>query len=70
MRTPFAARNSESMASTLASPAFLVVLVLLFGATVYLWRQRYIRRRAAYVVMTILGVTIAVVGLMMYRAQM
>lgn len=47
--------------ASLTSPAIVVILVLLIGATIYLWRARYIRRRTAYVTMAFLAM--ALVGL-------
>jgi hypothetical protein len=44
-----------------------VVLVLLIGATFYLWRARYIRRRTAYVVMAVLAIALA--GLVFWQYQ-
>jgi peptidoglycan/LPS O-acetylase OafA/YrhL len=54
--------------STLASPAAIVLLVLLLGATVYLWRQRYMRRKTAYVLLTILAIALIVVGFFTYKS--
>ena len=45
--------------AALASPAAVVVLVLLLGATIYLWRARYIRSRTAYVTMALLAIALA-----------
>lgn len=60
MKVPKGAGGAESSA-TLAIPAIVVILVLVFGATIYLWRARYIRRRTAYVVMLV--TVVAIVGL-------
>lgn len=51
-------RPSVSTAATdsIASPALIVALVLLIGATIYLWRQRYLRRNTAFTILAILGV--------------
>ena len=61
-------RVSESAASSasLAVPALIVILVLVLGATIYLWRARYIRRGSAYVTMLVLVIALAGLGLWMY----
>ena len=48
----------------------VVVLVVMLGATIYLWRNRYMRRRTAYVTMSVLVVLLIVVGLSMNQALM
>lgn len=58
-----AAAGSENI----AGPVLLVVLVLLIGGTVYLWRQRYMRRKTAYVIMAILFVALIVAGYQTYQ---
>lgn len=50
----------------MANPTIIVILVLLLGATVYLWRQRYIHRRTAYGVMATLFIAIVAAALFMY----
>jgi len=54
----------------LGAPTAVVVLVLLFGATVYLWRARYIRPVTAYVLMAVYVVAIVAVGFWSYRHPM
>jgi NADH:ubiquinone oxidoreductase subunit 2 (subunit N) len=69
MKVPKAAEGVPSSAA-LAYPAIIVVLVLVLGATIYLWRARYIRRRTAYLAMLVLVVALAVVGVWMYSNPM
>lgn len=54
--------------SSIASPAVIVVLVLLLGATVYLWRSRYMRRKTAYGTIGVLVLLLLLVGLGMYKS--
>ena len=54
----------------LGAPTAVVILVLLFGATVYLWRARYIRPVTAYVLMAVYAVAIVVVAIWSYRHPM
>ena len=54
----------------LGAPTAVVVLVLLFGATVYLWRARYIRPVSAYVLMAAYVVAIVAVAIWSYRHPM
>ena len=62
MRAPAEAGATGSAA--LAIPSVVVVLVLLLGATVYLWRARYMRPTTAYVTMVV--VTVALIALAAY----
>lgn len=52
----------------LASPTIVVVLVLLLGATIYLWRARYLRPSTAYYTMIILALMLIAVGALMYTS--
>ena len=54
----------------LGAPTAVVVLVLLFGATVYLWRARYIRPVTAYALMAIYVLAIIAVAFWSYRHPM
>ena len=54
----------------LGAPTAVVVLVLLFGATVYLWRARYIRPVTAYGLMAVYMVAIIALGIWSYRHPM
>lgn len=59
--------SSSSIRSLdMVSPTIVVFLVLLLGATIYLWRARYVRRKTAYVIMAFLGVILIAVGISMY----
>ena len=58
--------TTAASTNSLAAPAFIVVLILVLGATIFLWRARYIRRRTAYVVIPILVAAIAILGVWMY----
>lgn len=69
MKVPKAAEGVANSAA-LAGPAIIVVLVLVLGATIYLWRARYIRRRNAYLTMGVLVVALAVLGFWMYSNPM
>lgn len=70
MRAPLRNDGGEALASaSVTSQLAVVFLVIAFGATVYLWRARYIRRRSAYVTMGVLGFAILFLGLMMYRGS-
>lgn len=53
----------------LASPAIVVVLVLLLGATIYLWRARYLRPSTAYYTMAFLTIALIAVGALMYTSR-
>jgi hypothetical protein len=54
----------------LGAPAAVVILVLLFGATVYLWRARYIRPLTAYMLMAAYAVAIIAIAIWSYRHPM
>jgi hypothetical protein len=71
MRAPPAESGSSvgSATASLSAPAVVVVLVLLLGATIYLWRARYMRRRTAYVTMGVLAVALILFGLSMYSSS-
>jgi hypothetical protein len=69
MRAPRVSGNAANSAG-LSTPAIVVALVLLLGATIYLWRARYIRRRTAYVTMAVLVLALVLVGVWMYRNPM
>ena len=68
MKAPLASENGQSAAAALANPAVLVILIIIFGATVYLFRQRYIEPRTAYVVMIIVAIVTIWVGMMIYTS--
>jgi hypothetical protein len=54
----------------LGAQTAVVILVLLFGATVYLWRARYIRPVTAYVLMALYVVAIGAIAIWSYRHPM
>lgn len=62
MRPPATSSGGSSSGTIagLASPALIVILVLLLGATIFLWRARYMRRKTAYIAMGVLVVLIVV----------
>ena len=67
MRTlPSAGQGSS--AGGFANPAIIILLVLILGATFYLWRQRYMRRKTAFVVMSVLARAIIAIGLLDYTS--
>jgi uncharacterized membrane protein len=69
MRVPVASVSGSSIRSAdLGSPAFVVFLVLALGATIFLWRARYIRRRTAYAMIAIIIIGLIIVGALMYTA--
>jgi len=57
MKSPIGGASSWSAT---ASPLAIVALVLILGAAVYLWRLRYLRSRAALIVLA------AIVGALIY----
>lgn len=63
-------KGGGAASGSLAYPAIIVLLVLLLGATIYLWRARYIRSRTAYVLMLILVLALVGVGAWMYANPM
>ncbi len=65
IKAPKGGGDAGATSASLASPAIVVVLVLLLGATIYLWRARYIRRNTAYVTMAVL--VIALAGLVFWQ---
>lgn len=71
MKVPKGVGGTEAATSgSLAAPAVIVVLVLILGATIFLWRARYIRRRTAYVLVPILSAAIVILGVWTYLHPM
>lgn len=67
MKVPLGRGGAEaSTTSGVANPVIIVILVLVLGATIYLWRQRYIHRRTAYAVMATMVIAIVAAALLMY----
>ena len=62
--------KSAASSASLASPAVVVILVLMVGATIYLWRARYIRRKAAFVTIAALLVALALLMTWQYLNPM
>ena len=56
--------------SSLGAPTVVVILVLLFGGTVYLWQTRYIRPKTAYALLVVYLLGIAAIALWSYRHPM
>ena len=54
----------------LGASALVVILVLMLGAAVFLWKARYIRRGTAYVLIAILSLAIAGIGVWTYSHPM
>ena len=50
----------------LANPAVIVVVVLMLGATVYLWRGGYMHPRTGLVLTIVLTIALIVLGIYMY----
>ena len=69
MKIPLRQETGDiSAASGLTGPGIVVILVLLLGATIYLWRTKYIRRRTAYTLMAIFGISLILFGLLSYTS--
>lgn len=68
MRVPAAESTSSFRSADLGSPVIIVFLVIALGATIFLWRARYIRRRTAYITMAIIVVGLLVLSAMMYNS--
>jgi hypothetical protein len=66
IRAPKGGGGAASSSAGLGIPAIIVVLVLLLGATIYLWRARYIRRSTAYTTMLIIVIALAGLAAWMY----
>lgn len=69
MRTLPSAAGTQSSSTGFASPAIIIILVIILGATIYLWRQRYMRRKTAYIVMGVLTIAIIAAGFMNYSSS-
>jgi len=67
MRAPL--QTGSEGTTSLASPAIIVLLVLMLGATIYLWRARYLRPRTAYLAMGILSVLLIILGALMNTSR-
>ena len=56
--------------ASLGAPTAIVILVLMLGATIYLWRARYIRPKSAFVLMTVFALAIVALGIWSYSNPM
>lgn len=63
MKSPIAGAGggSGAWAATL-SPLAIVALVLVLGASIYLWRMRYLRSRAALIVLAAIVAALIYLG--------
>jgi hypothetical protein len=52
----------------IGGPTTLILLVLMLGATVYLWRMRYMRRKTFYVVFVLIVLLIIADGTSIYTS--
>lgn len=69
MRVPKGAAGASNSA-TLATPAIVVILVLLLGAVIYLRHARYIRRRTAYVLIAAIVIALVCYAVWLYSHPM
>jgi hypothetical protein len=67
MKVP-SARGSAATADILGSPAIMVILVIIFGAIIYLWRAGYMRPRTCFWIAVVLMAAVVFLGLQMYSA--
>ena len=70
MKVPKGGGGGAATSASLGLPAVVVILVLMLGATVYLWRARYIRRQTAYILMLVLALGLLVYGAWLYQHPM
>lgn len=66
MIRPMGSDGGESAIS--ASPILLVILIMMLGATVFLWRTRFIRRKTAYIAFAVLTVAVIASGYSLYTS--
>ena len=64
MKSVIASQGGES--SSLASTVGIIILVLILGSTVYLWRTGYTRPRTAYVMIILLLTALVSLGYWTY----
>lgn len=62
MKAPVGGGGGSSVAGVGGSPLAIVALVLVLGAAVYLWRMRYLRSRAALIVLAAVVAVLAYIG--------
>jgi len=69
MRAPRVGSGGEGSAG-FGGPLIIVILVLMLGGTVYLWRKRYMRRKTAYLTLAVLGAALIYSGISLYMANL
>jgi uncharacterized protein YqgC (DUF456 family) len=67
MKAPPGATETGASAG-MGGPTTLILLILVLGATVYLWRMRYMRRKTFYVVCALVVVLIIADGIAIYNS--
>lgn len=55
---------------SISSPAVVVILVLMIGATIFLWKARYMRRYTAYFIVAVLVLALVVFSAWIYLHPM
>ena len=64
---PLGGGNGSSTFAQTLSPLAIVLLVLVVGASIYLWRQHYLRSRAALVTIAAVVVVLIYLGFFAMR---
>lgn len=67
MRTPIIEQAGTS-GSGVTSAAIIVVLVLMIGASIYLWKTGYARPRTAIITTMLLFIALIFVGFWIYKS--
>ena len=67
MKTPITEQAGNS-GSGVTSAAVIVVLVLMIGASIYLWKTGYMRPRTAIVTTTLLFIALILVSFWIYKS--
>ena len=62
LSAPIGEGGKASTLAGLGGPAMIVLLVLMLGATIYLWQARYLRRSSAYLIIAVLVVALALLA--------
>lgn len=68
IKAPTSGEESGIGSGDLVGPAALVILVLILGATIYLWQAGYIRRVTAFFTILFLVAMIVVAGFWIYSS--
>ena len=66
---PIKLDTTTDSAASVSAPVIVVLIVLMLGATIFLWRSRYIRRRTAFITMTVLLLALVAASLSLYMAR-